>query len=65
MPDYKQMYFSLFAAMCNAIDAIEKANYGEAKEIIVQAQQKTEDVYVGAGQEKQPDATVVFGSAYQ
>jgi hypothetical protein len=43
MPDYQQLYFQLFAAAADAVEAIEKANYGQAKEVLISAQQKAEE----------------------
>ena len=44
--DCRDAYFSLFAAMADAIDAIEQQNFGTAKEILVRAQQKWEERYL-------------------
>ncbi|MGN1003490.1 MAG: hypothetical protein ACI4O5_01545 [Oscillospiraceae bacterium] len=43
MPDYKQLYFRLFAAAADAVEAIEALNYGQAKNILVSAQQHAEE----------------------
>jgi hypothetical protein len=43
MPDYQQLYFQLFAAAADAVEAMEKANYGQAKEVLISAQQKAEE----------------------
>ena len=48
MPDYQKMYTTLFNAMTDAIENIEEANYGIAKELLIQAQQKTEELYIDA-----------------
>ena len=48
MPDYQKMYTTLFNAMTDAIENIEEANYGTAEEILIQAQQKTEELYIDA-----------------
>lgn len=48
MPDYQKMYTTLFNAMTDAIENIEKLNFGEAKELLIQAQQKTEELYIDA-----------------
>ena len=48
MPDYQKMYTTLFNAMTDAIENIEELNYGTAKEILIQAQQKTEELYIEA-----------------
>lgn len=48
MPDYKKLYFHLFAAMADAVEAIEADNYGQAKEILISAQQEAEENYIDA-----------------
>ena len=48
MPDYKELYFQLFAAIADAVEAIEAANYGQAKEILISAQQSAEEQYMAA-----------------
>lgn len=41
--DYESLYYRLFAAMADAVEALEKQNYGQAKEILILAQQKAEN----------------------
>lgn len=48
MPDFKELYFLLFAAMSDAVDQIEEANYGAAKDTLISAQQKAEEIYISA-----------------
>lgn len=48
MPDYEKLYFQLFAAMADAVEAIEAANYGQAKEVLISAQQRAEEQYMDA-----------------
>lgn len=48
MPNYKELYFQLFAAMADAVEAIEAANYGQAKALLIAAQQKAEEEYMDA-----------------
>jgi len=43
LPNY---YTSLFNAVTDAILAIEQQNYGIAKEILIQAQQQSEERYL-------------------
>lgn len=47
MPDFKALYSLLFAAMSDAIEQIERTNYGEAKELLIAAEQKAEEIYIG------------------
>ena len=43
MPDYKELYFLLFAASADAVDAMEQLNFGQAKDILIRVQQKAEE----------------------
>ena len=44
--DYKKLYFHLFNAATDAIEAIEQQNYGQASAILIAAQQETEEMYM-------------------
>ena len=44
--DYQKLYTCLFNAITDAIGQLEQQNYGTAKTILMQAQQKTEEVYM-------------------
>lgn len=46
MPDYKALYFKLFAAMADAVEELEKQNYGKAGQILISAQQEAEEQYL-------------------
>ncbi len=46
IPDFKELYFLLFAAMSDAVEQIEAANYGAAKDVLIAAQQNAEDIYI-------------------
>ena len=46
MEDYQKMYTTLFNAITDALEKIEGQNYGDAKELLIAAQQKTEDIYI-------------------
>ena len=46
MPNFKELYFLLFAAISDAVEQIETANYGAAKDTLIAAQQKAEDIYI-------------------
>ena len=48
MTDYKKMYFILFNAITDASRLIEKGEYADAKDILDNAQIKTEDLYIEA-----------------
>ncbi|MBQ7566907.1 MAG: hypothetical protein IJT18_07290 [Oscillospiraceae bacterium] len=46
MPDYRKMYLKLFAATEDAINALENGQPEKARDLLVQAQQQAEDLYV-------------------
>ena len=48
MPDYQEMYYHLFRAVTDAIEALEALNIGESKEILIRAQQETEEIYISS-----------------
>ena len=48
MTDYKQLYILMLDASERAIEAIEKQNYSAAKEILIAAEQKCEEIYISA-----------------
>ena len=48
MADYKKMHLLLFNAITDALEKIEGQNYGDAKELLIAAQQKAEDIYITA-----------------
>ena len=46
MPNYRAMYFYLFNAMTDALEALENKNISTAMEIIREAQCETEELYM-------------------
>ena len=46
MPDYQKMYITLFNAITDAIESLQQDNYGTAKEVLIQAQQDAEELYI-------------------
>ena len=48
MPDYQKMYFTLFNAITDAVESMKQQNYGEAKKILILAQQEAEEIYICA-----------------
>ncbi|MGM9619127.1 MAG: hypothetical protein ACI3W8_04760 [Oscillospiraceae bacterium] len=46
MPDYETLYFRLFAAAADAVEALERLDIGRAKELLIQAQQEAEERYL-------------------
>ncbi|MBQ8830270.1 MAG: hypothetical protein IJ017_01580 [Oscillospiraceae bacterium] len=45
--DYKSLYFALFNSLTDAIELIDSGNAERAKDILIAAQQKAEDMYIG------------------
>ena len=48
MANYEKMYSLLFNAITDALEKLEKQNLGDAKDILISAQQKAEDLYITA-----------------
>ena len=46
MPDFEKLYFRLFSAMADAVEAIEEEEYETAKEILIATQQEAEEAYI-------------------
>ena len=44
--DYKKLYFHLFNAVTDSLQAMEQQNYGQASSILMSAQQETEEMYL-------------------
>ena len=51
MPNFEEMYYTLFRAITKALENIDDANYGTARDLLIQAQQQTEEVYISAAPE--------------
>ena len=49
--DYKKLYFHLFNAVTDTLQAIEQQNYGQASAILISAQQETEEMYMDEEEE--------------
>ena len=43
---YEKMYFTLFNAVTDALEAMEAQNFGQAKELLIAAQQHCEELYL-------------------
>ena len=54
MANYQKLYARMVDASERAIEAIERQNYGAAKEILIAAEQECEELYIGKDQKKQP-----------
>lgn len=46
MPNYEKMYYTMFNATTDALDAIEKQNYDFARILLEKAQRAAEDIYI-------------------
>lgn len=46
MPDYQALYFKLFGAVADAVEHMEKENYGLARQTLIAAQQEAEEEYI-------------------
>ena len=46
MPDYKKLYFKLFAAMADAEEQLEQGQPFLAKQRLILAQQEAEEEYI-------------------
>ena len=44
--DFEKLYFTLFNAITDALEDLEKQNYGIARERLITAQQQTEELYI-------------------
>lgn len=44
--DYKAMYLLLFNAVTDALEKMDRQNYGEASALLIAAQQKAEELYM-------------------
>ena len=51
MLDYERLYLGLFNACTDAIDAIDRLDYGAAKDVLICAQQDAEELYLTMGEE--------------
>lgn len=50
MVDYQKLYTLLFNACTDAVEAMDSLNFGEAKAILIHAQQQAEHCYIEAEQ---------------
>lgn len=48
MVDYKAMYVHLFHVMTDVLSQLEQQNYGQAKQLLIAAQQQAEQAYLDA-----------------
>ena len=43
---YQKMYYALFNAITDALEAMAQQNYGQAKALLIAAQQQSEELYL-------------------
>ena len=48
MAAYNKMYLLLFNAISDALEQMESQNYGNAKDMLIAAQQKAAEIYITA-----------------
>lgn len=48
MDVYQKGYYILFNSITDAIHALEAQNYGQAKALLIAAQQESEELYINA-----------------
>ena len=46
--NYEKLYHLLFNAITDALEQMEKLNYGSAKDLLITAQQQAEEIYMSA-----------------
>lgn len=47
---YKELYYKLFAAMADAVEALEHMDFGTARKILLEAQRKAEEAVLSQGE---------------
>ena len=48
MVDYQKMYYRLFNAITDALEAMSRGELAQASSLLMQAQQDTEEEYISA-----------------
>ena len=43
---YRKMYYTLFNAITDALEAMEQQNYGQARARLIATQQQSEEIYL-------------------
>ena len=57
MEDYAKLYHLLFNAITDALEQMNAQNFGSAKETLVSAQQKAEEIFIHRSIQSSPHAT--------
>ena len=53
--DFEALYFRCFAAMADAVDALDENRPAKARDILISAQQQAEEAYINDSPETQKD----------
>lgn len=59
MSYYRDMYYRLFNTCTDAIESMELEHYGYAKDLLIQAQQDTEEMFIEAYAEEEDTREVL------
>lgn len=51
MPNYQKLYTLLFNAFTDAIEQLDLRNFGNAREVLIRAQQEAEECYLDEDEE--------------
>ncbi|MBQ4582767.1 MAG: hypothetical protein IJB04_05970 [Oscillospiraceae bacterium] len=49
---YRTMYYTLFNAVTDALNAMEQQNYGQARALLVAAQQQSEEIFMDSDEDE-------------
>ena len=49
---YRKMYYTLFNAVTDALEAMEHQNYGQARALLIAAQQQSEEIFMDSDEEE-------------
>ena len=52
MNEYQASYLALFNAVTDALAALDAQNYGFAKQILTEGQQKSEDLFINTSEKE-------------
>lgn len=52
MQGYEACYYLLFNSVTDALEAMEQQNYGYAKQLLITAQQKAEELWIDAANDE-------------
>ena len=50
---YRTMYYTLFNAVTDALNAMEQQNYGQARALLVAAQQQSEEIFMDSDEDEE------------